>query len=283
MRLIVNKSGATSHQRKQASAQALSLNWTAAAQSEQTASASRWNSKAIRLQSASDHQLHGFSRGQDKTPEIELKVRFGTFTNLRAWLTAAAINSIPIISNASSYSTPENSNSNFGTALLIAWFFVVAIGASAGWRKSITVFRNYDDLALVFFLGLDVIAAFFLLWAFGQENHGFSAAVAIIGLLGFIGLSIIIVVRTWIDNPSILWFPIALITKISLAALFLINLFGLVKPGGKTQVQRSKSRADALGWLLIITPIIVRLVRNNEGLWAPKDVMNKYQRGKLGL
>ena len=204
-------------------------------------------------------------------------------TDLWALLAAVIMISAPNISNASVNSPSGDLGSGYGTILIIAWMLIVAVGIFSGWRKSITVFRNYDDLALVFFIGSDVIAALLIIWGYGKENQWLTTAIIVIATLLFLGLMIAIVKRTWTDNPSIVPFSIALVTKISLAALFLINLVSLIRPSGKTQLQRSKTRASALGWLLVVTPIIAALVRDSEGIWAPKNIMNRYQRGKLGL
>lgn len=53
-------------------------------------------------------------------------------------------------------------------ALAAAWLVAVLIGVVVGWRRGITVFRNFNDLALVFFAGASALAAFF--WWFSARG-----------------------------------------------------------------------------------------------------------------
>lgn len=178
----------------------------------------------------------------------------------------------------------STANAVFWQGILLLWFILVILGVFAGWAEKITVFRNYDDLALVFFCGGSLVAAFFFMLMFGGKDSSlFGIGAAMISLLVGGGLAIYSIIRTWKDNPSLIRFPLALITKLTLAGLFLINLIDLLSPSGKTQTQRAKSRASALAFLVILTPIIFRLVRDKEGTFAPKHIFNRYQRGRLHL
>jgi hypothetical protein len=214
--------------------------------------------------------------------EINLKQFARTILNMAKTLTVSVICCIPLMANAASDGAPNRSMPVLGAVLVVAWIAIVTIGGIAGWRQSITVFRNYDDLALVFFAGCDVQIAFLLVLGF-HETTWLVILVLVIAAAIFLWLSISIIGRTWADNSSILWFFIALATKITFAALFLSNLIELINPSGKTQLQRSQNRGGALFFLLIITPIVHRLVRDKEGVWAPKDVLSKYHRGRLKL
>ena len=166
--------------------------------------------------------------------------------------------------------------------LTAIWLVTVLIGVVVGWRRGITVFRNYDDLALVFFAGASLLGAFYVI-ALSTGDGWVRPAVLGLLLLTAGVCSIVIAIRTWIDNRSPFWFVVALTTKVSLAAIFLIHLASLIAPEGKTGAQRAKRRASALGWLVLITPVIVRLVRDPEGIWTPRTVFNQYQRGRLRL
>lgn len=162
------------------------------------------------------------------------------------------------------------------------WLVAVLTGVVTGWRQGIVVFRNYDDLALVFFAGASLLGAFYVI---ALSSGGGWVRPAVLGLLLLTAVvcSIVIAIRTWIDNRNPLWFAVALVTKVSLAAIFLIHLASLISPEGRTGAQRAKRRASALGWLVLITPVIVRLVRDHEGIWTPRTVFNQYQRGRLRL
>lgn len=213
---------------------------------------------------------------------IIMHITFGSLhRQIRFAFLLGALHCLPVLAD-----TPSNPSTPSGlgwTIFLVAWLMSVVCGVIGGWRRSLTVFRNYDDLALVFFAGFTVVVTLFLVWVFGQGSRWFILAVLVVGAVVFLGLFSMIVLRTWTDNPSIVAFPIALVTKLSLAALFLLNLVSLINPSGKSQLQRAQNRASALGWLAILTPIVYRMVRDKEGVWAPRDVFNQYQRGKLGL
>lgn len=47
----------------------------------------------------------------------------------------------------------------FNVYTLIGWLLIVVTGAVLGYKEKITVFRNYNDLGLVFLLGIWPIAA----------------------------------------------------------------------------------------------------------------------------
>lgn len=162
------------------------------------------------------------------------------------------------------------------------WLLAVLTGVVVGWRQGITVFRNYNDLALVFFAGASLLSAFFVVVLSSGEGWVRPAILGLL-LLAAAVCSVVVVVRTWIDNRNPVWFAVALITKLSLGAIFLVHLTSLIAPEGKTGAQRAKRRATALGWLILITPVIVRLVRDHEGIWTPRNVLNQYQRGRLRL
>lgn len=196
---------------------------------------------------------------------------------------ATTLSWAPVLAFASNDSSSDTGVQVLVTFLVVAWIAIVATGGVAGWRQSIVVFRNFDDLAMVFFLGLDAIAAFYLVAGLGSDYKWLVGALLILALGAFLWLFMTLVRRTWTDNPSAGWFLIALVTKLSLAILFLLNLVELVTPSGKTQVQRSRNRAAAIGVLMIITPIVYRLVRDKQGIWAPRDLLNRYQRSRLGL
>jgi len=167
---------------------------------------------------------------------------------------------------------------------VLVWILVTVIGIISGWTESIVVFRNYNDLALVFFVGCLIWIGLLVLLIFsGEGARAFSSILVVFAGVVAAGLLLTIIVRTWQDNPSLIGFPIALITKVTLSGLFLINLIDLMSPSGKTQTQRARARSDALVRMVFLAPIVYKLVRHKVGIWAPRDVFNRYQRGKLGL
>ena len=166
--------------------------------------------------------------------------------------------------------------------VLMIWGGLVLLGIILGWNEKIVVFRNYNDLAIVFASGICIYSAFLVAFGF-SENSASMAMLSISLVVLSIGLVCYLVIRTFVDNRSVFGTLLALVTKLTLSILFLFNLLSLLSPSGKTQAQRAKDRASALVWLIVITPIIHRLVREPVGIFCPKNVFNRYQRGRIGV
>ncbi len=178
--------------------------------------------------------------------------------------------------------TAGRSHEDYLGYVLMIWGGIVLLGVILGWNEKIVVFRNYNDLAIVFASGICIYCAFLV--AFGFSGNSTSMVMLSISLVVLsIGLVCYLVIRTFLDNRSILGTLLALITKLTLSILFLVNLLSLLSPSGKTQAQRAKDRASALVWLIVIAPVIHRLVREPSGIFCPKNVFNRYQRGRIGI
>jgi len=48
-----------------------------------------------------------------------------------------------------------------------------------------------------------------------------------------------------------------------------------ISPSGKTAQEKRKSRASALAWLLLLTPLILGLVRDKKGIMNPESVLSR--------
>lgn len=158
--------------------------------------------------------------------------------------------------------------------LVIVWLTTVVCGIVAGWKQKIVVFRNYDDLAMMFFM---LAVPLCIVWI---GDYGATlAAVFFLALLTWASI------RTWKDqSPRSVWaFALALITKLSLGILFVNSLWTVISPGGKTQLARARARASSLAMLAILTPIVMRLVRDHEGIWSPRTVLTPHQRRRTGI
>lgn len=154
---------------------------------------------------------------------------------------------------------------------LFIGFSIVIIGIflGAGKNRKIIVFKDYDDLGLTFLIPTSFFGIIFLFHMFGGSPN-FSVPLAIIVSLILFG---IMARNSYIDNDRIIWkVCMALVTKLPLAFLWVINLISLIKPSGQTAKQRRESRANALLILAIITPIIGLLVVDKSGnLFNPKQ------------
>ncbi len=158
----------------------------------------------------------------------------------------------------------------FNIYTLIAWVVFVVIGVVMGFKQKITVFRDYNDLGLVFLLGLVPIILMYVFSFASKDNHK----------IGFIFIAIVesvlflwIVIRTIQDNQNPLGILFALVTKISLSVLFIINLLNFVTPSGKTGSNRASSRRTGFAFLLVLSPIVFALVRNKEGIFNPERTL----------
>jgi hypothetical protein len=153
---------------------------------------------------------------------------------------------------------------------VIAWLIIVIIGVILGIKQKLVVFRNYNDLGLVFLIPLSIIAMVYFLPYLPKDHNN-------IGLLfGFIVESILIIyviIRTIRDNHNPFLCLIAIITKISLSVLFIINFLDFVAAQGKTMSERATVRHKALVVFLIVAPLVFALVKTKEGIFNPQRTM----------
>lgn len=193
---------------------------------------------------------------------------------------AQAMVTRPSATPAVAASEPPSHDSGLLGIVLVTWLAIVVIGVVAGFSEKIVVFRNYNDLALVFCIGVAWTIGLSALFMVGSRS---AVIFAVVLCVAGIALGLVIVGRTLLDNLSIWAFPLALITKLSLASIFLLNLVTFISPGGKTYADRARARASAFGILLLLTPIVYRLVRDKTGFLAPADVLGSYHRRRLGV
>jgi hypothetical protein len=95
-----------------------------------------------------------------------------------------------------------------------------------------------------------------------------------IGILFIIAIEaalvIWILIRTLQDNRNPIKTVIALISKLSLSVLFIINFLNFVAPEGKTMAKRASKRHIALAFFVVLAPLVFALVKNKEGLFNPQ-------------
>lgn len=158
----------------------------------------------------------------------------------------------------------------FNAYTLIGWLLIVITGVVLGFKQKITVFRDYNDLGLVFLIALSPVVLFYLFSIIGGEQQ------RVLGWFIIIVETVLflwIVIRTFKDNPNVLGALVALITKISLSILFIFSFLNFVAPQGKTAAQRAKSRYSALAILLIVAPVVFKLVKNKKGFFNPERTL----------
>lgn len=151
----------------------------------------------------------------------------------------------------------------------IAWVSSILVGILLGMRQTIVVFRNYNDLTLVFAAAVMTGIGIFL--SLSDEGDGSNLQLYFCGIA--VALDLWVVARTLRDNHNPFWMVLALITKLSLSALFLTNLVDFVTPSGNTAKARAASRRGAFVVLLLIAPITFALIKDKTGIFNPRSAL----------
>lgn len=177
-----------------------------------------------------------------------------------------------LIDTLQANASTASSSSSLATELLVAVFVgTIALGIFLGLTERAIVFRDYDDLAIVFAFALCSSSVIVV-----ADTQILMALVVIVAacLLGLIAF------RTWQDNGIIL-LPIILLTKVPLSLFWILQLMQSINPEGKTHTERARNRGSAILFLLVLTPLIAKLIRNHEGFMSkgfqkaiPKDYRN---------
>lgn len=141
---------------------------------------------------------------------------------------------------------------------------ILLLGIMLGFTKTITVYRDFADLAKVFMLVLAPLGLFYIL---GDKIENRILQNIFFGIEGI--LLIWIIITTFIDNRNIFKTLLALITKIPLGVIFVIYLVNLISPSGKN---RRQSRGIAGIVMIFLAPIFFGLVKNR--VWSFKKQEN---------
>ncbi|MFG1404377.1 hypothetical protein [Xanthobacter sediminis] len=152
-------------------------------------------------------------------------------------------------------------NSILGQLLVLAFFAMIATGIYLGWTRRAVVFRNYDDLALVF----GCVVAAVLALAMREAR-----LIATVFWMVSAALAVTVILRTWQDNGTLL-LPVILVTKLVFSFLWIHHVIELIVPSGSTLADRSRSRGIAVLVLLVLTPVMGRLVRDHESALMRKE------------
>ena len=161
---------------------------------------------------------------------------------------------------------------------LAAAFIVIIIGIfmGAGKNRSLIVFRDYDDLGLTFLIPVSFILITLL---FG--NAGGNAGIGILLASGVAGILFVkLAINTYVDNGRSLFKTLlALIVKVPLSCIWMLNLLQLLNPQGTGNARRA-NRAQALVILTLLTPILGLLVADKSGsFFNPRG----WLRGRRGV
>jgi len=162
--------------------------------------------------------------------------------------------------------------------IVTAWLVVVVLGILLGITEKLIVFRDFNDLFLVFLTCIGIVATLYLLTTTKQGEPPILVG-TVFGLT--VAVLLWIVGRTISDNRNLLLFPIALITKLTLSVFFLVVFIDFVTPTGKTMAKRASKRHVSFIGLLLLAPLIFALVRNKEGIFNPMQSLGGKFRARI--
>jgi len=165
-------------------------------------------------------------------------------------------------------SMAENANvlidSIFNIYSLVIFIVITIIGIFLGFKQKITIFRDFNDLGLVFLIELLPIVLMYLSSLIAaNQNKIVITSIIIVEIILFMW----IIARTYQDNNNILSTLIALITKTSLSILFILNLMSFSNPTEKTEEKRASVGRFLLVLLLLLSSLLIVLVKNKEGVF----------------
>jgi hypothetical protein len=169
--------------------------------------------------------------------------------------------------------------------LIAAYVALILITVILGVNRQLVVYHDYTDAALCVALAyLPLVVTFLSIWVPGlglatKDVDGWHLTptgwVIAAGEAFIVGK---IAITTWADNRSLWRFVMALITKLPLGIIWGLAVIQSIAPMGKTQAQRARNRQSALATLFILTPLMIRLVRHQRGVFRPSGVMPVRQR-----
>lgn len=154
---------------------------------------------------------------------------------------------------------------------LIAIITITLFGIFLGVTEKIVVYRDYNDLGIIFLMGLFpfIISYLFML----NNSNIYQDFLFLLLSIAEGGCLLFVFARTYQDNNNIVQALIAFITKIPLSILFIVNLISFIAPTGKNFQERAKKRQSGLVWIMFLSPILFKLVRNKTGFFNPERTL----------
>ena len=157
---------------------------------------------------------------------------------------------------------------DMGYVVIFTPILIIVLGIILGLNKKIVVYRNYSDIAIVCLTVLVPISGFFVLLKMGVTEEGvdyFKTPFLVFEAI----MLLIILYRTFMDNHNPFKALLAFVTKVPLGVFFIYNFIEF------TTTRRGQKQQGPLVFLMVLTPIIIGLVKNKEGLFAPLNRINK--------
>lgn len=140
--------------------------------------------------------------------------------------------------------------------IILTYFLGIWMGAT----ERLVIYRNYYDVLVVGLLYLVPVTAFGFAALLGSDDANEEVAAVLLGIaLALEALVfVIILARTWLDNPNPLKALLAVYVKVPTAVLFLNALFGAFDR------RKAKDRRRSVLWLILLAPLVHALVRDKK-------------------
>jgi len=154
---------------------------------------------------------------------------------------------------------------------LLSYLVVIIIGIFLGAYKKIVIYNDFNDMGVCLLLFLIPVIVFITLPLFGiQVDKTINYIVA--GLESI--LLIIVGINTFKGNSNILAALYSFIVKLPLALFFVLLVIDLFIPSYSKR-RRSSNRGLTFLLLLIYSPILLALVKEKKGVFAPNFLINR--------
>jgi len=159
---------------------------------------------------------------------------------------------------------------------LIGFLAVVVVGVGMGLKEKAIIYRDYNDLFIVFLTSLTPVVFFYLgAAASSSEKKSENEFVLYLFLAVMAGLLIWIFGRTWKDNGNFFLALLAFFTKVPMAVIFIFSLIAFITPTGKTASDRASMRRTGLVVVLLVAPLVLALVKDQNGVFNLKKVLTR--------
>ncbi|TDP26789.1 hypothetical protein DEU29_1443 [Idiomarina aquatica] len=150
---------------------------------------------------------------------------------------------------------------NLGWWWLLPILLIYALGVYLGNKGSIVVYRNFNDLMIVGLLVIIPVGLISLLAFISGDNSAnqeSSSQLFLVGLV-LVGLVMLLILyRTFRDNPNPLKMLLALYVKLPTGILFFFHLSNIFM--GKSRTKRRES----IFWTIIMVPLLYGLVHDKS-------------------
>lgn len=142
-----------------------------------------------------------------------------------------------------------------------AIILILGVVLGCGSNRRIVVFHDYDDLGLTFMVPASFVLIVYLFGMFGADQR----VATIVGGVVASGIFMRVAWTTFLANGNNIFRTLlALVTKVPVSIIWILNLLQLLNPSGKG-AERSRNRGQALIILTLMTPILGLLVVNRSG------------------